>query len=343
MPNKINNIQSFWWGFIITLFYYVITFIIYFFWFNDLSKIPKHTTFLGVTYLISTVILGILIQWTTNLQRKKDLKAIAAIIPDANEIEELNFSDISEKINTITEDQSKQIDILKERENYRREFLGNISHELKTPLFSVQGYLLTLIEGGVEDEKIRDKYLNRINKSVDRLIYLVKDLDMITDFERGNLRLNWGTFNITALAQEVIDLLEIKAENKKIVIGLSPSNLQPIMVKGDMEKIQQVLINLVVNAIHYSENKSKIKIQITEIDNKVKVDVIDQGIGMKKEDMDRIFERFYRIEKSRNRNLGGSGLGLAIVKHILEAHQQKISVKSKWEEGSTFTFYLDKS
>lgn len=342
MAQTLNKIHSIWWGFLTTLFFYGFTLLVYYLWFQDLSKIAKYVNFLLFTFVLSTIILTLIIQTISLRQRKKDLKAFSAIIPNVSETENLDFQDITHKINTITEDQNKEIDFLKERENYRREFLGNISHELKTPLFSVQGYLLTLIEGGLEDEKIRDKYLNRINKSVDRLIYMVSDLDMITELERGKLQLNQSAFNITALVQEVIDLLEIKAENKNIELSIVQPVLSNVRVKGDLEKIQQVLINLIANAINYSENGSKVSLKISEEDNQIRIDVKDKGVGMKESDLERIFERFYRVEKSRNRNQGGTGLGLAIVKHILEAHNQKITVKSKLGKGSTFSFYLDK-
>ena len=251
------------------------------------------------------------------------------------------------KVNSNVEDKdefSRYLnDVLNERENYRRDFLGNISHELKTPLFSVQGYLLTLIEGGVEDESIRDKYLNRINKSVDRLIYLVKDLDMISELERGRINIEFTTFNLTALVQDVIDLLEIKAEKNNIKISLNYPIHQPVKVVGDIQKIQQVLINLIVNAINYSNANTEVIIDFDDFDDKIQISIKDQGVGIKQDDLDRIFERFYRVDKSRNRNNGGSGLGLAIVKHILEAHKQKIYASSKVGKGSTFSFYLQKA
>ncbi|WP_230477523.1 sensor histidine kinase [Faecalibacter bovis] len=275
-------------------------------------------------------------------QRRKDFTEISKNLPIIPRTEEVDFEGLSQQISNITEVQSKEIDYLKERENYRREFLGNISHELKTPLFSVQGYLLTLIEGGIDDENIRDKYLNRINKSVDRLIYLVKDLDMISELEKGRINIQNSPFNIVALAQEVIDLLEIKAEKNDIQLTLNhPTNYQ-LKVMGDIEKIQQVLINLVVNAINYSDPNTEIKIEFQETEERIKIMVKDQGVGIKQEDIDRIFERFYRVDKSRNRNQGGSGLGLAIVKHILEAHNQRIAVQSKLGKGSNFFFHLRK-
>lgn len=311
-------------------------------WFGNINFILENFLFFLLSILITIIGLSVYFIFIVKIQRKKDFSEVSKNFP-ITDSENINFKELSEQISNITEIQSKEIDFLNERENYRREFLGNISHELKTPLFSVQGYLLTLIEGGIDDENIRDKYLNRINKSVDRLIYLVQDLDMITELEKGRIDIQNHPFNIVALAQEVIDLLEIKAENKNIKLSLNHLSSYPLKTIGDIEKIQQVLINLVVNAINYSDENTEIKIEFKTIDNRVKISIIDQGFGIKNEDLSRIFERFYRVDKSRNRNQGGSGLGLAIVKHILEAHQQKIYVKSKFGKGSTFYFYLCKA
>nr|WP_260390303.1 ATP-binding protein [Ornithobacterium rhinotracheale] len=235
------------------------------------------------------------------------------------------------------------LDTLYERENYRREFVGNVAHELKTPLFSIQGYLLTLIEGGVDDESIRDKYLHRINKSVERLTYIVKDLDLITELESGNLKLDIYPFNIVALVQEVFELLEIKAENNHIKLEFDKDYEEPIKVSGDIEKIEQVLMNLIVNAINHSQRASTVQVAFQVMKDSVQINISDTGMGIKPEEMQRIFERFYRADKSRSRQQGGSGLGLAIVKHILEAHQQKISVQSTYGEGSVFSFSLKKA
>ncbi|MDK7674484.1 ATP-binding protein [Weeksella virosa] len=341
MAKSLKKMHSFGWGFFATLIVYVLMFVLYYVWFQNFAVLYQYKAFLFVTFLVSTLILTIIIHFNNKRQRRTDLRQFSSILPVLDGEETLDFEDISQKFTTITEDQTKEIDILIERENYRREFLGNISHELKTPLFSVQGYLLTLIEGGVEDEKIRDKYLNRINKSVDRLIFLVKDLDMITELEREKIKLHQTTFNLTALVQESIDLLEIKAVNKNIDLYIKQPVNPNLRVKGDLEKIQQVLINLIANAINYSDEGTKVSIQLERQEDKVKVAVKDEGVGIKESDIERIFERFYRVEKSRSRNNGGSGLGLAIVKHILEAHQQKITVKSKPGQGSVFSFYLE--
>ncbi|CAM3255901.1 sensor histidine kinase [Empedobacter stercoris] len=337
---KVQNILLY--AFISTLFLALGFVLFSFLWFGNIQFILQEKLFFISLMMLLLIGLSIFYWFSLKNQRKKDFTEISKNIPQFQS-NHVDFEELSHKISTITEDQSKEIDVLNERENYRRDFLGNISHELKTPLFSVQGYLLTLIEGGVEDESIRDKYLNRINKSVDRLIYLVKDLDMIAELERGRINIEFSVFNLTALVQDVIDLLEIKAEKNNIKISLNYPIHQPIKVVGDIQKIQQVLINLIVNTINYSNPNTEVSIDFEEYDDKIQISIKDQGVGIKQEDIDRIFERFYRVDKSRNRNNGGSGLGLAIVKHILEAHHQKIYVTSKTGKGSTFSFYLQKA
>lgn len=311
-------------------------------WFGNINFIIENIPYFIVLITMILVGLNVFLFVIIRHQRRKDFTQLSKNLPQISS-EEVDFEGLSQKISDITEVQSKEIDFLNERENYRREFLGNISHELKTPLFSVQGYLLTLIEGGIDDENIRDKYLNRINKSVDRLIYLVRDLDMISELEKGRIDIQNNPFNLVALIQDVIDLLEIKAEKNNIRLVLNHPSDYTLRVVGDIEKIQQVLINLIVNAINYSDENTTIKIELKETEEAVKIMVKDQGVGIKNEDLSRIFERFYRVDKSRNRNQGGSGLGLAIVKHILEAHNQKIYVQSKVGKGSTFYFYLRKA
>lgn len=275
---------------------------------------------------------------------KINISQLYNLLPDLNtQKTATNVETLSAQISNLTDDKSKEIDSLTERENYRREFLGNVSHELKTPLFSIQGYLLTLIEGGVEDESIRDKYLNRINKSVERLTYIVKDLDLITELESGNLKLEQKSFNIVALTREAFDLLEIKASNNDIKLEIENASDAPIRVKGDIERIEQVLTNLIVNAINHSARKATVTVSFQTVNNKIKTTVKDTGIGIKPEHIERIFERFYRADKSRSRTHGGSGLGLSIVKHILEAHGERIHVKSVYNEGTEFSFFLNKA
>ena len=336
---KVQNI--FLYAFFSTLFLAIGFVLFSYLWFGNIEFISQEKVFFFSLMLFLLVVLSAFYWFFLKNQRRRDFTEISKNIPQFQS-NNMDFEELSQKISTITEDQSKEITVLNERENYRRDFLGNISHELKTPLFSVQGYLLTLIEGGVEDESIRDKYLNRINKSVDRLIYLVKDLDMISELERDRINIELTTFNLTALVQDVIDLLEIKAEKNNIKLTLNYPIHQPIKVIGDIQKIEQVLINLIVNAINYSNPNTEVVIDFDDFDNQIQISIKDQGVGIKQEDLERVFERFYRVDKSRNRNNGGSGLGLAIVKHILEAHQQKIYVSSKVGKGSAFSFYLQK-
>src|SRR5690606_4201488 len=284
-----------------------------------------------LAFLIPTLVIFGILNFAIRSFFKLNVSHLYDLLPDLNsERTAKNIEALSEQISSLTDDKSKEISTLNERENYRREFLGNVSHELKTPLFSIQGYLLTLIEGGVEDESIRDKYLNRINKSVERLTYIVKDLDMITELESGNLKLAQKPFNILALTKEIFDLLEIKAQNNNVLLKIENPLDIPIRVMGDIERIEQVLTNLIVNAINHSaKEKAEVIVSFQTVSGKIKTSVKDNGIGIKPNHLERIFERFYRIDKSRSRTHGGSGLGLSIVKHILEAHGEKIQVKSE--------------
>jgi two-component system phosphate regulon sensor histidine kinase PhoR len=251
---------------------------------------------------------------------------------------------LTKEIDKYAKDKKLEIETLKIREEYRKEFIGNVSHELKTPLFTVQGYLLTLIDGAINDKNIREKYLNRANKGVERLIYIVKDLDMITKFEAGDLSLNIKTFDIVELVKSVFDLLEMKATKRKITLTFDQDYSKPILVKADMERIQQVLTNLIVNSIKYGREKGTTEISIENlIKNKVIVRITDNGEGIAKANISRIFERFYRVDKSGSRKEGGSGLGLSIVKHIIEAHDEKIYIESELGVGSEFSFSLEKA
>lgn len=255
-----------------------------------------------------------------------------------------DMATLTKEIDKYARDKKLEIESLKIREAYRKEFIGNVSHELKTPLFTVQGYLLTLIDGAINDKKIREKYLNRANKGVERLIYIVKDLDMITKFEAGDLRLNITTFDIVELIKSVFDLLEMKASKKKITLTFDIDYNKPILVNADFERIQQVITNLVVNSIKYGREKGTTEISIENlIKNKVIVRITDNGEGIAKANLARVFERFYRVDKSGSRKEGGSGLGLSIVKHIIEAHDEKIYVESELGVGSEFSFSLEKA
>jgi len=255
-----------------------------------------------------------------------------------------DMATLTQEIDKFAKDKKLEIETLKVREEYRKEFIGNVSHELKTPLFTVQGYVLTLLDGAMHNEKLREKYLERANKGVERLIYIVQDLDMITKLEVGDLSLNIETFDIVELVASVFDLLEMKSAKKKITLTFDMVYADPIMVKADKERIRQVLTNLVVNSIKYGRIKGTTEISIENlIKNKVIVRVTDNGEGIAKANIPRLFERFYRIDKSGSRKEGGSGLGLAIVKHIIEAHDEKIYIESELSVGSEFSFTLEKA
>ncbi len=255
-----------------------------------------------------------------------------------------DMATLTREVKKFATDKKLEIETLKVREEYRREFIGNVSHELKTPLFTVQGYLLTLLDGAMDDKNIRKKYLQRAEKGVERLIVIVQDLDMITKLEAGDLNLNNSNFNIVEVVQNVFDLLEMKAEEKNIILSFDNKYFKPIMVFGDREKIQQVLTNLIVNSIKYGKVNGSTEVGIENLtDNKIIVRITDNGEGILKHHIPRLFERFYRVDKNGGRSEGGSGLGLSIVKHILEAHDEKIYVESQFGLGSEFSFTIEKS
>ncbi|MGB3607899.1 sensor histidine kinase [Psychroserpens sp.] len=255
-----------------------------------------------------------------------------------------DMATLTEEIDKYAKDKKLEIETLKVREEYRKEFLGNVSHELKTPLFTVQGYLLTLLDGAIDDKKVSEKYLNRASKGLERLIYIVKDLDMITKLEVGDLRLTIEVFDVVELVESVFELLEMKAAKKKISLIFDMDYTEPIMVLADKERIQQVLTNLIVNSIKYGEERGTTEVSIENlIKNKVIVRVTDNGEGISKANIPRLFERFFRVDKSGSRKEGGSGLGLSIVKHIIEAHEEKIYVESETSVGSEFSFTLEKA
>lgn len=255
-----------------------------------------------------------------------------------------DMDSLTREVEKFAENKKLEIETLKVREEYRKEFMGNVAHELKTPLFTVQGYILTLLDGAMKDKSVRKKYLQRASKGVDRLIYIVKDLDMITKLEMGDLVLNKEKFNIIELIQNVFDLLEMRAARKNITLTFDKKYDYSIFVYADRERIQQVLTNLIVNSIKYGKEDGTTEISVEDLTkNKVIVRVTDNGEGIAKEHLTRIFERFFRVDKSGSRKEGGSGLGLSIVKHILEAHKEKIYVESEIEVGSEFSFTLEKA
>src|SRR6218665_1324654 len=251
---------------------------------------------------------------------------------------------LTRQVKKFATDKKLEIETLKVREEYRREFLGNVSHELKTPLFTVQGYLSTLIDGAINDKSVRKKYLERAEKGVERLIYIVEDLDMISKLEMGDVNLELTRFNIVELVQSVFDLLEMTADKKNIILMFDRRYSRPVYVFGDQEKIQQVVSNLVMNSIKYGKENGTTEVTIEDlVDDKIIVRIRDNGEGIEKHNIPRLFERFFRVDKSGARSEGGSGLGLSIVKHIIEAHDEKIYVESRFGIGSEFSFTLKKA
>jgi two-component system, OmpR family, phosphate regulon sensor histidine kinase PhoR len=252
------------------------------------------------------------------------------------------ISDVNSEVLTWAQDRKDEIEELKKMESYRREFIGNVSHELKTPLFNIQGYVLTLLDGGLEDPVINHEYLERTKKNIERMISVVEDLDVISRLESGELQLERRKFDIVALTREVIELLETKAKHKDIKLWSKIRDDKPVIVEGDKERIRQVLINLLDNSIKYGIEGGKTTISYFDMDENFLVEITDNGLGIEEKDIPRLFERFFRVDKSRSREQGGSGLGLAIVKHIIEAHHQTINVRSTIGVGTTFAFTLKK-
>ena len=239
--------------------------------------------------------------------------------------------------------QMKEIERLKEMERYRKDFVGNVSHELKTPIFNIQGYVLTLLDGGLDDTKISKLYLSRTEKSIDRMISIVEDLESITKLESGVLKLNFAILDIVKIAEEVIEMHQWLATERKIKIRIINKPQKPIFIKADKKRILEVITNLIVNGIKYGKKKGHVDISFHNMEDNIIVEISDNGIGIDKNDLPRIFERFFRADKSRSRQQGGTGLGLSIVKHIIVAHNQSINVRSVVDKGTTFNFTLEKA
>lgn len=254
----------------------------------------------------------------------------------SNEIENLNH-----QIFAWAEERKNEIERLKKLEVYRKEFLGNVSHELKTPIFNIQGYILTLLDGGLEDQSINRNFLQRTEKSIDRMITIVDDLEAISQLETGELQLEPEKFDIVILVKDVIEAQEMKATSKGIILTVEEE--KQIFVNADRFRIRQVIVNLVVNSIKYGKEYGETKIRFYDVGENVSIEIADNGIGIGEEHLPRLFERFYRVDKSRSRDIGGTGLGLAIVKHTIEAHNQSINVMSTEGVGTIFSFSLAKA
>jgi two-component system phosphate regulon sensor histidine kinase PhoR len=280
------------------------------------------------------------------------LRLIKNVYKEVSLLEGIRFSgnSVSTDLESLTSDIEKfargkkvEIETLKIQEEYRKDFLGNVAHEMKTPLFTIQGYILTLLDGAMDDKKIRKKYLERTNKAVDRLLYIVKDLDTITKLESGTQQVMKQPMDIIELIQSVFEMLEMKAGKKNIALIFDRPYPNPVEVLADYEKIEHVLANLIENSIKYGHANGTTEVSVENlVKDKVIVRVTDNGDGISREHLPRLFERFYRVDKSGSRKEGGSGLGLSIVKHIVEAHGERIYVESEPGVGSEFSFTLQK-
>lgn len=303
-------------------------------------------------FLILTTVLTLVSFFFTYLYLKffvenKIKEIYNSIIPKKDIVEEnlisTNMEDLVNQLKNYSIESQTEIKSMKEKENFRRNFIGNLAHELKTPLFTSQSYLLTLIDGALKDEKVNLKYLKIAEKAIERLIFIAKDLDLITKLESDNMKLEKTSFNLISIINNVFEMLEIQAEKNNISLIID-SKKKKINVTADQEKIHQVLTNLIENSIKYGKKDGTTEISIEEIlENKYLVRITDNGQGINKEHFERLFERFYRVENSGNRSTGGSGLGLAIVKHIIDAHNEKIYVESDFGIGSEFSFSIEKS
>ncbi len=313
-------------------------------------KFQFNTLAIGALAIVSLILCFFIIQYRVQKYIYRRLKKLydnvsildEASFPDENIITDMGT--LEKEVQRFAAQKRSEVEGLRITEGYRKEFMGNIAHELKTPLFTVQGYILTLRDGAINDIAVRDKYLQRANKGVERLIYLVNDLDMISKLEVGDLHLDYDHFNIIEVIKNTFDLLEMKANRKNVTLTFDKEYMEAVYVNGDEERIQQVVTNLVDNSIKYGKKKGTTEVSVQDlIQNKLLVRVTDNGEGIEEDHLPRLFERFYRVDKTGNRKVGGSGLGLSIVKHIIEAHEEKIYVESENGVGSEFSFTLEKA
>jgi len=318
---------------------------------KDLLNFPNIYTYYIFAVLLSFLIIYITFHYLFNSFIVTKLKPIFDTIDTLKmppeklyeSIESGNLLlDVDNKVMEWAKSKVDEIAVLKANEKFRKEFLGDVSHELKTPLFNIQGYILTLIEGGIEDEDINMKYLKRTDKNINRLISIVKDLETIAKLEGGERLLEFEKFDIVKLIAEVFDINDIKADEKNIKLKFDKKYLSPIIVRADKKRISDVISNLIINSIIYGKENGNTIASLELLDNKVLINIDDDGIGIAELHQQRIFERFFRVDKSRSKIQGGTGLGLAIVKHTIEAHKQNISVKSQLNVGTKFTFSLEK-
>ena len=289
----------------------------------------------------------LLVLWFVDVFLYNKIKLIYKNINDfkskPGDLKDVGLKQANKDVSAWNDNKESEIQKLMIRESYRRQFVGNVAHELKTPIFNIQGYIDTLLDGAIEDTTINKKFLERANKSVNRMIHIVEDLDQITKLEGGKIELNEAPVDLVLIISELLDQMELKAKKRDVKLSMSQTQKGRFMVQADIEKIQRVFVNLIDNGIKYGKEGGEVVVRTYDMDQKVLVEVADNGNGIPQNHLNKIFDRFYRVDKSRDRDKGGSGLGLSIVKHIIEAHDQVINVRSTLGEGTTFSFTLDKA
>lgn len=288
-----------------------------------------------------------LVRWFIDVFLYNKIKLIYKNINDfkskPGDLKDVDIRQVDKDVTTWNTQRESEIEKLMIRESYRRQFVGNVAHELKTPIFNIQGYIDTLLDGAIDDEHINKKFLQRANKSVSRMIHIVEDLDQITKLEGGKIELHEEPVDIIEIISDLIEQLELKAKKRGVKLTMSQTQKGRYMVEADVEKIQQVLVNLIVNAIKYGKEGGEVLLRTYDMDQNILIEVADNGNGIAQKHLNKIFDRFYRVDTSRDREQGGSGLGLSIVKHIIEAHNQVINVRSTEGQGCTFSFTLKKA
>lgn len=304
----------------------------------------KNLIFFSLSILIFSYLI---LKWMVNNFIYSKVKLIYKNIRNSNSRTDsdknINLQNVNKEVENWKLFKDRELEKMTIRESYRRRFVGNVAHELKTPIFNIQGYINTLLDGAISDNKINRKFLSRANKSVSRMIYIVEDLDQITRLEEGKIEIENKSFDLLTEINDVIENLDIKAKKRSLKIQIINNYKSKILVKGDKEKIKQVLYNLIENSIKYGNEMGTIDIKLYDMDVNILTEVSDSGNGIEQKHLNKIFDRFYRVDSSRDREKGGSGLGLSIVKHIIEAHGHSINVRSTIGEGSTFSFTLTKS
>jgi two-component system phosphate regulon sensor histidine kinase PhoR len=319
------------------LFYkFKVNFLVYL----SISLIVALTVYIGIDYYIGNVVferIKLIYKMISSYKSEKNM------LRDALDTDK-NFLDrVQQEVDEYENKQLVQIEQMYAMEKYRKDFLGNVSHELKTPIFNIQGYIETLLDGAVDDPTINKQYLLKAASNVERLNFIVQDLLELSQYETGEMLLEMTRFDINFLVKEIYDSFEIKAKEKNVKLGFKKGSDREVFIHADKDKITQVFNNLIVNAINYGNRDGEVNIGFFDIEDNILIEVSDDGYGIAEEHLPRLFERFYRVDAHRSRSEGGTGLGLAIVKHILEAHGQTISVRSTIGKGSTFWFLLKKA